>query len=438
MKRWRTACLTVLMFILIAASPPQDIFPLKVAADQRHLQDASGQPFLIQGDAAWSLIAELKRSDAERYLIDRRQRGFNAILVNLLEHQFSSDPPRNAYGEPPFETDTFGPLNHAYFDHAAWVIRRARDLGFVVFLAPAYLGVNGGDQGWFGDASSAGADKMRLYGSAIARRFSDIPNIVWVLGGDFDAPDQTLISQLAVGITSVSPSAIITVHASRDTDPTAAATDQSWLTLNSVYTYGDVHASVLARRGKTRMPLIFLEGAYENERETTARTIRRDAYGALLAGAAGHFFGNNPVWHFSGPGVFSSDQNWQQALSSPGAKSMTVLKALYDKLPWSRLVPDSGAITLSQNVYAAALPDQELIILYGDADAFHLNRRAVPDGYAALWANPVSGQLLAAPSPRATGDILTYSPPVTPEISDPHDWLLLIGKTGWMKLLQKR
>jgi hypothetical protein len=426
------------MFMLIGASPPQDTFPLKVAADHRHLQDASGQPFLIQGDTAWSLIAELKRSDAERYLTDRRQRGFNAILVNLLEHEFSSDPPRNAYGEPPFETDPFGSLNQAYFDHAAWVIRQAQDLGIVVFLAPAYLGINGGNQGWFGEASTAGAEKMRLYGSAIARRFSGLHNIVWVLGGDFDAPDQSLISQLAAGITSVSPSAMITVHASRDTDPATAATDQTWLTLNSVYTYGDVHASVLARRGQTRMPLIFLEGAYENERETTTRTIRRNAYGALLAGAAGNFFGNNPVWHFSGPGIFPSDQNWQQALSSPGAKSITVLKALFDKLPWSRLVPDSGAITQSQNVYAAALPDKELIILYGVAGAFHLNRRTVPNGYAALWADPVTGQLLTSPSPRIAGNILTYSPPVTPEISDLHDWLLLIGKTEWLQFLQKR
>ncbi len=113
----------------------------------------------VAGRYCRSLIAELKREDVEIYLQDRRKRGFNAILVNLVEHYFSRDPPANAYGEKPFKGDAFGDLNPKYFDHAAWVIGRAEQLGIVVFLAPAYLGVNGNSQGWFSKAEVAGPQK---------------------------------------------------------------------------------------------------------------------------------------------------------------------------------------------------------------------------------------------------------------------------------------
>src|SRR5260221_11201332 len=71
-------------------------FPLSVAPDQRHLQDAKGKPFLIPGEAAWSLIAQLTREQAETYLDDRRRRGFNTLPVRLLAHPFPPQPPPNA------------------------------------------------------------------------------------------------------------------------------------------------------------------------------------------------------------------------------------------------------------------------------------------------------------------------------------------------------
>jgi hypothetical protein len=77
-------------------------FPLRVRQGARFLEDAAGEPFFIQGDTAWSLIAQLTREGAEEYLQDRRRRGFNTLLVNLLEHRFASHAPNNAYGEPPF------------------------------------------------------------------------------------------------------------------------------------------------------------------------------------------------------------------------------------------------------------------------------------------------------------------------------------------------
>ena len=40
-------------------------FPLRIAAEGTYLEDATGKPFLITGDSAWSLIADLPPEDAD-------------------------------------------------------------------------------------------------------------------------------------------------------------------------------------------------------------------------------------------------------------------------------------------------------------------------------------------------------------------------------------
>lgn len=430
---------TILLSMAVGGSYAAGQFPIRVAEDGRVFADATGKPFLLQGDTAWSLIAELKREDAEIYLQDRRKRGFNAILVNLLEHRFSSHPPANAYGEKPFVGDAFGELNPRYFDHAAWVIGWAEQLGMAVFLAPAYLGVNGNSQGWFSKVQAAGPAKMRTYGEAIARRFAGFHNIVWVLGGDFNAPDRQLVSDLAEGIALVSPHALQTVHSGRNTNTAELWADQPWLSFDTVYTYDDVHAAISARLKPGGMPVILLEGAYEFERETTARMIRRNAYGALLAGAAGQFFGNNPIWHFTGPGVFTADRSWQEALNSPGARSMTVLKKLFDRLPWQYLRPDcEKRIVLKPESYASSLPDGTLSVIYGDADGFAVAKDAVGEGWQAIWFDPVSGMFADAGRPKVEGTNATYRPKQAKNAGGGADWLLLVGSAERLRDIQKK
>lgn len=436
------AAVLIAATLLWSATKPTyaaDLFPITVGQERRVFEDATGRPLLLQGDTAWSLIAELKREDVETYLQDRRKRGFNAILVSLVEHYFSSHPPANAYGEKPFKSDAFGELNPKYFDHAAWVIGRAEELGFVVFLAPAYLGVNGGNQGWFSKAQAAGPEKMRAYGQTIAQRFAEFHNVVWVLGGDFDDPDRRLVSSLADGISRIVPGALLTVHSGRNSNTAELWGDRPWLSFDTVYTYDDVHAAVFQRRKAAEMPVILLESGYEFERGTTTRMIRRNAYGALLAGAAGQFFGNNPIWHFTGPGISTADRSWQEALDSAGARSMTVLKKLFDKLPWSQLQPDSsGAISARAENYAASLPDGTLSAIYGDAGGFAVQKAIVKQGWQAVWYDPVSGTFADAGQPKLEGPVATYTPKQAQNAGGGTDWLLLIGNARRLQDIQKR
>ena len=41
----------------LPAAPPSTQFPLHISPNRRRLLDPAGRPVLLQGDAAWSLIA---------------------------------------------------------------------------------------------------------------------------------------------------------------------------------------------------------------------------------------------------------------------------------------------------------------------------------------------------------------------------------------------
>ncbi len=219
-------------------------FPLKLRPGARILEDALANPFFMHGDTAWSLIAQLPREAVEEYLQDRRRRGFNTLLVNLLEHRFATDAPNNAYGEPPFLTaGDYATPNEKYFAHADWVVARAEELGFVILLAPSYVGHQGGNEGWYQEMLKNGPEKLRDYGHYLGQRYQNLKNIVWLHGGDYDPPNKDVVRAIADGIREIQPTALHSAHGAGR----AAAEywrGEPWLDLNNVYTYEPViHAA---------------------------------------------------------------------------------------------------------------------------------------------------------------------------------------------------
>ena len=161
--------------------------PFRVSGNQRYLVDRHGVPFLLQGDAAWSLIANVTNEEASAYLKNRQAKGFNAVLVNLIEHKFAKNAPRNIYGEAPFSGQSdFAAPNERYFGHADWVIRKAAENGLVVLLAPVYLGYPGLDEGFYDEVLANGPEKCLAYGRYLGERYRGFDNIIWVMGGDRD------------------------------------------------------------------------------------------------------------------------------------------------------------------------------------------------------------------------------------------------------------
>lgn len=409
-------------------------FPLKVEPGKHYLEDAVGQPYFMQGDTAWSLIAQLTRQEADLYLRDRKERGFNTILVNLLEHRFSSKAPANILGDPPFLTDgDYSTPNEAYFRHADWVLQRACELGLTVLLAPSYAGYNGGQEGWYREMIGNGETRLYAYGQFLGKRYRDLDNIVWVQGGDYNTPDKNLVRAIAEGIREADPDALQTAHGSPETAAAEYWHGEPWLAINNIYTYDPVHEAAgrqYARSGA--MPFFLMESAYEYEHDAGEHRVRMQAYQALLSGASGQLFGNNPIWHFSGPGLYPVDFNWQQALDSPGARSMTVLNGLVDSVKWWLLEPDTDNALLvdgpgpsTMHTAAARASDGSFALVYVPAartvtlDLTKLSGSRI----AARWLDPSNGTFSAVEGSPFRAGTETLRPP-TENSSGLADWVL--------------
>jgi hypothetical protein len=324
---------TIVMASGLEAANPA--YPLKISANRKYFADQKNVPFLLHGDAPWSLIVELTKAEAEQYLEDRRLKGFNTVMVNLIEHKFARSAPRNRDGEGPFTTPgDFSTPNERYFAHADWVIKKAAEKGIQVLLAPDYLGYEGTDEGWYEETLANGPTRLRDYGRYVAKRYKDFDNIMWLMGCDRN-PGKALeeVNEMMLGIKEIDSAHLMTAHVAPEHAPADVYPGATWLDVNTTYTYKLVHDSLL--RDYNRAPVIpffLIESTYEGEHNASAVQIRRQAYWAILCGAAGQIMGNRPIWLF--------DPGWQAAMDAPGSVGMSRLKALFDSRAWYDLVPD--------------------------------------------------------------------------------------------------
>jgi len=381
-----------------AFSVGADRYPVRVGPDRRHLIDQSGTPFLVQGDAPWSLIAGLTNEESEKYLETRRRQGFNSVIVNLIEHKFRG--PVNRYGEGPFLIPgNFSTPNEKYFEHADWVIRKAAEKEIQVFLAPIYLGYIGTEEGWIEELKANGADKARNWGRYVGKRYRTFNNIVWIIGGDRN-PDEAreVVDAVAQGIKETDERHILTAHCHPENSAMDQYRKEGWLDLNDTYTYGIVHQKLRADYGRQPvMPYVLIETTYEGEHNASAVQIRRQAYWAILAGATGQFMGNRPVWLF--------DPGWEAALNSVGAQDMERLFHLFSSHPWYQLVPDErhevvvdglGEFNGMDYLAAARASDGSTVMAYmPTARTITVQMNSVSGTKAvAWWFNPRTGQVI--------------------------------------------
>lgn len=421
----------LLWLCMFSACIAQDAtFPLRTAQDGRHLEDSKGLPFLIVGDSAWSLIGDTSVPDAEFYLETRKRQGFNTILVSLIEHRFSRKAPANFYGEKPFTENPFDRPNDAYFDRAETFIKAAASRNMLVLLCPAYSGARGGPEGWYEKMVAAGPEKLRDYGRYVGQRFAKYPNVIWVQGGDYDPPDRDVVEAVATGIAEANPSALQTVHGNPDTVTSDFWRDASWLDVDSVYTYRNVAAAALDRyRSGPRRPFFLIEGAYEGENDVKERQVRLIAYGALLSGASGQLFGNNPVWHFSAAGLYEAKESWQKSLNSRGAQSITHLAALFSQLAWWKLVPDQGSVLKSDaGAFAARDRDGSLAVIYLDAPSVAVDLDRLAAGEKTLrWYDPSNGLYIEPIERLGRSGLRTVTVPASSNASGFQDWIAVLS-----------
>lgn len=409
---------------------------IALSSDKTYLVDPSGAPVFINGDTAWSLMAQPTNAQVQAYLDDRKAKGYNVIIVSLIEAAFADNAPANALGDRPFTGAPFATPNEAYFARADWIIEQAAARGITLLLAPAYVGYDCGWEGWCAQLQSASLSTMRGYGRFLGNRYKDHPNIVWLIGGDtnpFAHNVDEKLAEMVAGIKEFDPDHLMTAHTGPETSAQEIWGSPPWLDLNTIYTYSErtYEKTASEYRRANALPLFLLETAYENEHGSTPLSLRATAYHSVLWGARlGHFFGNCPIWPFgaSTAANFCRSTNWIAELDSAGSTTVAYIGDLMRSRRHWLMRPDHANAVMTQGhgsgstraVTARAADGSSVIAYLPTRRQVTIDMTKVSGSNAQVWWwNPRTNSATNVGTFPTTGS-QAFTPP------DTNDWVLVI------------
>lgn len=347
--------IALLLLVTASANAANPAYPLKLKTGARYLVDQNNTPFFIQGDAPWELMQNLNGSDTQQYITNRANKGYNTILCEAIEHQFSTHPPTNAYGQPPFLTKVdathwnFASTNELYWTNVDAVIRLAGGNGIQVMFFPAYLGFGGGNEGWYADMQANTLATLTNYGKFIANRYMNYTNLIYVMGGDYVAADMTIPDAVAYGILSIDSNHLMTAHSSRNISAVGGY-NRPWLNFNSTYGGYFTYTNASNCYTNSSTPSFLIEEYYENESinnlpstpTCTGQQLRNQEWWAVTSGNMGFIMGNNPLWFLNDGSV-----GWQVQMDSIGSRTSTNIYQMLRTRPWWNFVPDTNNTILT-------------------------------------------------------------------------------------------
>ena len=422
---------------------------IALSSNRKYLINPStGQPVFLVGDAPQLLSLQLSSTtDIEQYLSDRQARGFNAIWVILIDQLDQDNAPKDALGNSPFLGEWFSATEDpAYWAHQDDVITRAGNHGMTVFAQPSFVGNADSQPAYDTPALLAASDAtVTAYGAWVGNRYKDYPNIVWVLGGDYDSSHATIktkVTDMATGIASVDPNHLITIEACRYCSPTNqssldsyGSSPPSFLGLNWVYSQ-QPNVVAVSQKNFSRSPFLppFVgEDFYELEHSMTAFLVREEGYWEVLSGSyVGRLFGNGPIWSFNAKHSEDTSPSWQSQLSSGGSVGQEIMGALFRSREHWLLVPDvnhtvvtAGYGSGSTLTTTARTSDGQSIISYipnGNATTITVNLAEITSSRGTLqawWFNPQTGAATSLGTFPNSGT-QNFTPP------DSNDWVLVL------------
>jgi hypothetical protein len=332
---------------------------ITVAPDGHRLLRA-GRPWFWMADTAWYLLWRLTPTEQEQYLDARRRQGFTAIQFSVVAERFGLDVV-GAPGCLPFRHRDPAQIEPQYLAALVRLIDAclARDL--VPIINPMW-----GDT-WsrrWNDGSNVVFDPARAaayaghLGRALAGR-----ELVWLLGGDRGVEQlahRAIFDAFAAGLHAAGAHQPIAFHPQFGLCATDALPDAPWLAISTcqsshITRQRATWEMIEGDRGRQpARPVLDAEPCYEDHPVMTpawrwraedghfgAHEVRRAAWWAVLAGAAGHTYGHHSIWQCWAPPHEPINRPlcfWTQALDAPGALAMGHLAAFIAALPdrpWS-------------------------------------------------------------------------------------------------------
>ena len=199
---------------------------LQVSDNGRYLQHENGTPFFWMGETGWLLPEKLNRDEASYYLSHCREAGFNVVQVQTV----NGVPAINDYGQFSFPDGfNFKNINkkgvYGYWDHMDYIIKTAEKNGIYIGMVCIW--------GNLVKAGLMNEEEAKAYGTFLAERYKDSPNIIWFIGGDVRGDIKPEVwNTLARTIKSIDKNHLMTFHPFGRTSSIYWFHDAEWLDFN--------------------------------------------------------------------------------------------------------------------------------------------------------------------------------------------------------------
>ncbi|WP_231915327.1 DUF4038 domain-containing protein [Lewinella sp. 4G2] len=420
---------------------------MRVSADGSHLVTGAGLPFFYLADTAWELLHRCDEAESRMYLKDRAAKGINVIQTVILAELEGLTVP-SANGHLPLRNLDPARPNEEYFQHVDAVVRLADSLGLYLGLLPTW-----GDKfnkKWGVGPEVFTPENARTFGRFLGERYRN-NNVIWILGGDRipeEPEDFAIVRAMAAGLrAAVDRRQLITYHPQGGYKSSDYFPNDDWLDFHMFQSGHGGSGNKLDYKFPPEVlaeapgkPVINGEPCYEdhpiNWRPVngwfTDFDTRRAAYWSVLAGTAGHTFGNHSIWQMWQPGrapISSARTDWRTALRYPGVRQMGYLRRLMEGLPFWELSPDADLFTAIPNssgreTLVVRTQDTGLVIAYTPyGDRLEIRRDRLPGKVICSWFDPRSGNSIPFKAAQ-TEDMLLFDPPFEP--APGNDWVLVV------------
>ena len=391
---------------------------LKISQDGRFMQFANGKPFFWLGDTGWLLPERLQRDEAAYYLKRCGEAGYNVVQIQVV----NGVPAYNIYGKlsmpKGFDFSTIDPEEgYGYWQHMDFIIDQAAANGIYVGMVCIWGGLV--------KAGLMNEAQAKAYGTFLANRYKNHPNIIWIMGGDIQGNIRTEVwDALARSIKSIDKRHLMTFHPRGRTTSARWFNNREWLDFNM---FQSGHRRYGQRMGnkeypipdnteednwmyvdsawsyKPIKPVIDGEPSYEDipqglhdadEPRWNDRDVRRYAYWSVFAGACGHTYGHNAIMQFVRPGLSGAyfadgmKKAWYQALDDPGYQQMKYLKRLMLAMPYFERRPDQSIILDKGEKYERliATRGKDYLMVYNHTGReMHIRLDAIDGKRKSVW-----------------------------------------------------
>ena len=414
---------------------------IRVAKSGTHLEHADGVPFFFLADTCWTGPALSEEKGWDKYLADRKKKGFTAVQFNMVSPWRTA--PTDAEGNVSFTIkDGKLSLNEAFYKRLDARLKAINDAGLLAVPVLVWAHKKG-------DAGKELTDEQLIDLCKLQTERYAQAHVLWILAGDNQYTTDTdrwkKIGRAVFGDKHPNP---VTTHPTGENFPWAKWEDEKWLTVLGYQSgHGDSEKSLkwmtegpVVEYGKRKdftRPVINLEPPYEAHNGYSTKkphsevSVRRAIYWSLLsAPVAGVTYGGHGIWSWhTKPGEEPTDHKgagiakvWSEALDLPGAAQMKHVRDLFESVKWTELRPDPnllseqlGAKDPTMFVASAATTDGKTLVFYTPVGGtipvklFRNHRLPVIE-----WYNPRTGEKQPASEKYKTPDA--------------QDWVLVIRK----------